>query len=398
MEQTPRSNRVHIGIFGRCNSGKSSLVNALTDRKAALVSDIAGTTADPVLTPMELSGIGPVVFLDTAGFDDSTPLGPARIAATRRATEKTDIAVIVCCAGEEYNAEAQWTTMFQSRSIPVIVVLNKVDKSTTPATISAIEQATGIRPISVSAATGNGIDNLLAALSAVGRKTQREIPITGNLAHAGDVVLLVMPQDAGAPTGRLILPQSQTIRELLDKGCTTVCCTPDGLDQTLHSLTSPPQLIVTDSQAFQEVVAKTPPESRLTSFSILFAHYKGDLRKFVEGAAAIDRLTARSQVLIAEACTHAPATEDIGRVKLPRLLRAWIGNDLHIDIVAGDDFPEDLSRYDLVIHCGGCMFNRRHLLSRIEHAASQGVPITNYGVALAHLAGILDRVALPESK
>ena len=390
MEQTPRANRIHIGIYGRCNSGKSSLINAITGQQTAVVSEVAGTTTDTVNKSMELPGVGAVTFIDTAGFDDTGELGAKRLEQTRKAADRTDVAVIVHAGGEP-SAEREWIGLFGERNIPVVLVLNKADLlNDEAAAVSALRAETGINPIAVSALTGKGIGELIAAIAEAD-----EVSITGNLAGPGDVVMLVMPQDAQAPKGRLILPQVQTIRELLDKGCTVISCVPEGMRRSLDALSAPPKLVITDSQAFATVSALTPPESLLTSFSVLFANYKGDIRAFMEGAAAIDRLTEQSRVLIAEACTHAPATEDIGRVKIPRLLRKRIGEGLAVDIVAGADFPKDLSRYDLVIHCGACMFNRRHVLSRLALASAQHIPMTNYGITIAHLTGILDRVVYP---
>lgn len=393
METTPASSRIHIGIFGRCNSGKSSLLNALTGQAFALVSPIPGTTTDPVRKTAELPGIGAVVLTDTAGFDDHGALGALRREKTRLIAERCDVAVLVCTE-PECGPEAEWVAGFRMRGIPVVAVLNRCDElSDAQTTAGAVERSLGIRPVPVSAKTGAGMEELLATLAAAA--VTDEVTITGDLTAAGDTVLLVMPQDNAAPRGRLILPQAQTLRELLDKGCMVVCCTPDGMQHSLAALAAPPKLIVTDSQAFATVSALAPPESLLTSFSVLYAGYKGDIRLFVRGAAAIGTLTERSRVLIAEACTHVPAAEDIGRVKLPRLLRGRVGEGLRIDTVAGADFPDNLRPYDLVIHCGGCMFHRRHVLARIARAAEQGIPITNYGVALAALTGILDRIVYP---
>ena len=341
MNNTPHSNRLHIAVFGRRNSGKSSLVNALTGQDTALVSATPGTTTDPVTKAMEVYPLGPCLFIDTPGFDDDEgELGGMRVERTLKTVEKADIVV-------------------------------------------------------VSAKEGTGIQGIFDAILEKLPENFGEQTITGNLVSEGDVVLLVMPQDMQAPKGRLILPQVQTIRELLDKKCLVMSCTTDKLQASLQALARPPKLIITDSQVFPIVYQQKPAESSLTSFSVLFAGYKGDINAFVEGAAAIHSLTPQSRVLIAEACTHAPLTEDIGTVKIPRLLRKRIGGELQIDFVSGNDFPIDLSRYDLIIHCGACMFNRKYVLNRIAHARAQHIPMTNYGVAIACLSGILDKIIIP---
>lgn len=396
IQDTPQASRLHIGLFGRRNAGKSSLINALTGQATSLVSPVAGTTTDPVAKSFELHGVGPVVFLDTPGLDDAGPLGQLRVAATRQAMEKTDLAILVFSGppGEE----AAWFRQLQARKIPVLAVLNQCDRlEEIPALTASIAQALdGLSVLPVSAVTGAGIPQLRQAIAQAVPDDFWDLTITGSLARPGDVVLLVMPQDLQAPKGRLILPQVQTIRELLDKKCSVMSCTADCLPATLAALQAPPRLIITDSQAFPAVWKVKPPESLLTSFSILFAGYKGDIHAFLEGARAIAGLTEASRVLIAEACAHAPLTEDIGREKIPRQLRKLVGQGLSFDFVRGKDFPADLSPYDLVIHCGACMFNRRHVLSRIAQAAEQGVPISNYGVVLAYLAGILDKVCYAE--
>lgn len=401
MNDTPFAERLRIGLFGRCNSGKSSLLNALAGQHAALVSDLPGTTTDPVNRAMELPGLGAVAVTDTAGFDDRSPLGAARRTQTERIAQRCDLAVIVCretapgcedsAMADACRAERAWAARFRAQGVPVVAVLNQPDSAANPAALGRLLE---VPAIAVNALTGEGIDRLLEALAAAAGNRDGGT-ITGDLCAAGDVVLLVMPQDAEAPRGRLILPQAQTLRELLDKGCTAVCTTPERMAQSLAALAAPPRLVVTDSQAFAAVSALTPQASLLTSFSVLYAGYKGDIALFVAGAAAIGRLTERSRVLIAEACTHAPAGEDIGRVKLPRLLRRRAGEELRVDVVAGTDFPDDLRAYDLVIHCGGCMFTRRHVLARIRRAQAQGVPVTNYGIALAYLTGILPQVVWP---
>ena len=389
LNHTPTANRLHIALFGRRNSGKSSLINALTGQDAALVSDIPGTTTDPVSKAMEFHGIGPCVIIDTPGFDDEGTLGEMRIERTLKAIERTDIALLLC---EENNLqeEAAWMQQLKVKNIPVILILNKADIRKDIS--SLIEQELGEKPLLVSAKEKRGMEDIRLAILEKLPQDFEQPSITGNLVSENDLVLLVMPQDIQAPKGRLILPQVQTMRELLDKKCLVMSCTTDKLPQTLQALARPPKLIITDSQVFKTVYEQKPAESLLTSFSVLMAGYKGDIRQFVEGASAIDRLTEHSRVLIAEACAHAPMTEDIGRVKIPRLLRKKIGEGLQIDMVSGSDFPKDLSGYDLIIHCGACMFNRKHVMNRLENASSQQIPMTNYGITLAHLMGILDKI------
>jgi len=389
LQTTPIANRLHIALFGRRNSGKSSLINALTGQDTALVSDIPGTTTDPVSKAMEIHGIGPCVIIDTPGFDDEGTLGEMRIERTLKAIERTDIALLLC---EETNlqVEAAWMQQLKAKNIPVILILNKADIRKDVS--SLIEQELGEKPLLVSAKEKQGMEDIRLAILEKLPQDFEQPSITGDLVSENDLVLLVMPQDIQAPKGRLILPQVQTMRELLDKKCLIMSCTTDKLPQTLQALARPPKLIITDSQVFKTVYEQKPAESLLTSFSVLMAGYKGDIRQFVEGASAIDRLTEHSRVLIAEACAHAPMTEDIGRVKIPRLLRKKIGEGLQIDMVSGSDFPKDLSGYDLIIHCGACMFNRKHVMNRLESASSQQIPMTNYGITLAHLMGILDKI------
>ncbi len=392
LQDTPRANRIHIGLFGKRNSGKSSLINALTGQEVAVVSEYAGTTTDPVYKSMEIRGIGPCVFIDTAGLDDGGELGELRVRQTLRAMDRTDIALLVC-TDADVSREKQWKDMLAEKNIPVIVLLNKSDLLEDPlATARAIEQQLQQVPLIVSAAHKSNIEDIRRALIGKLPDETMNTGITGRLVKENDVVLLVMPQDIQAPKGRLILPQVQTLRELLDRKCIVSCCTTDKLQATLGALAQPPTLIITDSQVFKTVYEQKPPESRLTSFSVLFAQYKGDIDYYLEGANAIDRLTEQSRVLIAEACTHAPLTEDIGRVKIPAMLRKRFGQGLTIDIVSGADFPEDLTPYQLVIHCGACMFNRKYVLQRIAQARRQQVPMTNYGVTIAYVQGILDKI------
>lgn len=392
MNNTPNANRLHIAIFGRRNSGKSSLINALTGQDTALVSDVPGTTTDLVNKAMEIHGIGSCIFIDTPGFDDEGVLGEMRIARTLKAIERTDIALLLCEDGN-MEEERQWIQQLNDRNIPVILILNKSDHRECAAdTAARIEKTCGETPLIVSAKERTGIE---AVYQTILRKLPTDFgqqTITGDLVQEGDLVLLVMPQDIQAPKGRLILPQVQTMRELLDKKCLVMSCTTDRLTHTLEALSRAPRLIITDSQVFHEVYRLKPESSLLTSFSVLMAGYKGDIHYYIESAAAIDSLTPQSRVLIAEACTHAPLSEDIGRVKLPRLLKKKTGESLHIDIVSGTDFPTDLSSYELIIHCGGCMFNRKYVLSRIDQARRQHIPMTNYGVAIACLNGILDKI------
>lgn len=392
LTNTPHANRLHIALFGRRNSGKSSLINALTGQSISLVSEIAGTTTDPVYKAMEIQGIGPCLFIDTAGFDDEGELGALRIGQTMKTVEKTDIALLVC-SNEDINEELRWMELLKEKNIPTLLLLNKADSLTNaPASAREIEKISGLAPIIVSAKTATGIDAIRQAIIHKLPDLTEQPDITGHLAHEGDLVLLVMPQDIQAPKGRLILPQVQTLRELLDKKCLVMSCTTDQLEATLAALARPPHLIITDSQVFKTVFEKKPAESKLTSFSVLFAQQKGDIHYYIESATAIDRLTATSRVLIAEACTHAPLSEDIGRVKIPRMLRQRVGEKLQIDIVSGADFPSNPSNYDLIIHCGACMFNRKHVLNRITQCKAAGVPMTNYGVTIAYVNRILEKI------
>ena len=401
LVHTPNANRLHIALFGKRNSGKSSLINALTGQDTALVSDTPGTTTDPVQKAMEIHGIGPCLFIDTPGFDDEGELGNRRIERTWKAVEKTDIALLLCAGGgsaeetgePDFTEELHWLEQLKAKNIPTILLINKADiRKNTASLAIRIKETFGSQPIPASAKEKTGVELIRQAILEKLPEDFDQQSITGSLVTEGDLVLLVMPQDIQAPKGRLILPQVQTIRELLDKKCLIMSCTTDKLRETLQALSRPPKLIITDSQVFKTVYEQKPEESRLTSFSVLFAGYKGDIRYYVKSASAIGSLTESSRVLIAEACTHAPLSEDIGRVKLPHLLRKRIGEKLSIDIVAGTDFPQDLTPYSLVIHCGACMFNRKYVLNRIERARLQNVPMTNYGVAIAFLNGILNQI------
>ncbi len=393
MNNTPNATRLHIAIYGRRNSGKSSLINAIAGQDVALVSPIAGTTTDTVAKSMELHGVGACLFIDTPGFDDHGELGEGRVERTRRSVERTDVAMLLCEDGD-MQLEREWCKVFREQGVAIIAVINKIDlREGIDELRSRVERELKLTPLCLSAKQGVDIETIRQAILDSLPADLTEQTITGDLVRRGDSVLLVMPQDPQAPKGRLILPQVQTLRELLDKECIISSCTTEMLPSMLDSLKYPPKLIITDSQAFVKVHELCPPESRLTSFSVLMAGYKGDIKSFVAGAQAIDRLTPSSRVLIAEACTHAPMSEDIGRVKLPRMLRSRVGESLQIDIVAGREFPADLNPYDLIIHCGACMFNRKYVMWRIGSAAEQGTPITNYGVAIAHLSGILKDIA-----
>ena len=394
MNNAPQSLRRHIAIFGRRNVGKSSLLNALTGQQVAIVSPEAGTTTDPVNRAMEIMPLGPCLLIDTAGFDDEGNVGELRNERTRKVLDQTDLAILMMDQADDLSYEKQWLNELQRLEIPTVVVLNKSDSiEDIDNTIKLIVCKLNIKPIAVSAMKAEGIDALRKALvQAAG--DEEETSLTEGLAHSGDTVLLVMPQDPQAPKGRLILPQVQTIRDLLDKGCIVTCCGVDTLEQSLNSMKEPPALIITDSQVFAQVYKLKPACSLLTSFSVLMAATKGNIDVLIEGAQAIGRLTPQSRVLIAEACTHAPMSEDIGREKIPHMIRKKYGESITFDIHAGKDYPTNLKDYDLIVHCGACMFNRRLMLSRIARAQEQGVPITNYGLAIAHLQGILDKVSL----
>lgn len=395
LNETPSANRLHIGVFGRANSGKSSFINAFTGQDVSIVSDVAGTTTDVVTKAMEIHPLGPCVLIDTAGFDDTTILGEVRKEKTRIAAEKCDIAMIIFTVSTNYDIseEKTWYSYFSKKNTPVLAIVNKIDLAEDDAFIEEVRKVTKEEPLLISAKTGEGIEKVKEALV---RKIPEDFAarsITGDLVGESDVVMLVMPQDIQAPKGRLILPQVQTIRELLDKKCMVMSVTTDKMAQALEQLKQPPKLIITDSQIFKAVYEQKPAESMLTSFSVLFAAHKGDLPYYIEGAKQIEQLTEQSKVLIAECCTHAPLSEDIGRVKIPAMLRKRFGEGLTVDMVSGTDFPEDLSEYDLIIQCGGCMFNRKYIMSRIDRARKQQISMTNYGVTIAHLTGILDKIS-----
>ena len=392
LTSTPSANRLHIGIFGKRNSGKSSLINAITGQNTAVTSDIAGTTTDPVYKAMEIHGIGPCMLIDTAGFDDEGSLGALRIEKTRDALAKTDVAIMLFCDAD-LTQEQEWIGALRAQKTPVVAVVNKADiLPNVPEIAEAVHTAFGLFPVVASAKDGAGVKDVIEAVIRQMPEDYEKKSVTGGLVSDGDVVLLVMPQDIQAPKGRLILPQVQTIRDLLDHKCIIQSCTSDTLDAALSALSKPPKLIITDSQVFPLVYEKKPEESLLTSFSVLFAKYKGDIQYFIKSAKAIDQLTVNSRVLIAEACTHAPLAEDIGRVKIPAMLKKKYGDGLQVDIVSGTDFPKELQDYDFIIHCGACMFNKKYVQFRVEQAKKEGIPMTNYGIAIAYMKGILEHI------
>jgi len=387
--------RVHIVFTGKRNSGKSSLINALAGQDVSIVSDVAGTTTDPVSKVMEITGIGPCVVIDTAGFDDEGDLGQMRVEKTFNAVRKADVVVMVfSCDTKDFSAEAEFIKKLSSK--PVICVVNKSDLCKDGSeTAEKIREVFGKPTVLLSARDKINIEELVSLIKTHSPEKIAETTITGSLVKGDDTVLLIMPQDESAPKGRLILPQVQVIRELLDKGANAVCATPDSLLSAMSALKGAPALVITDSQVFDKVSRIIPSDWPLTSFSVLMAGYKGDIKTFSEGARTIANLKDGSKVLIAEACSHTTTDADIARVKIPALLHKKINPNIEVTVVSGNDFPDDVSEYDLVIHCGACMFNRSHVLARAQICKASGVPITNYGIAIAFLTGILDRVVLP---
>ena len=383
--KTPNSNRPHIGIFGRVNVGKSTILNLLTGQKTAITSDTPGATTDPIYKAMELEGAGPVVFIDTGGLLDKSELGSARKSKTIAVSKKCDGAILVFA--RDFCPET--AELKKKLSVPVIAVINDFGDNKAQKLANEIKTALSLEPIIINALNGPR-KILLESLKNITGNLEEPSLIKG-LAKKGDLVVLVMPQDRQAPKGRLILPQVQTLRELLDAGIISVCCVPENFAETLRTLNKTPDLIICDSQVFN-LVYEQAQGAPLTSFSVLMTGQKGDAALLLEGAKIIATLNANSRVLIAEACTHAPIEEDIGKIKIPRMLRAKYGN-MKIDFARGDDFPE--TNYDLIIHCGACMFNRRFMQSRIEQSKKANIPITNYGMALAFMQGILDKIITP---
>ncbi len=393
MQGTPKGLRWHIGFFGRRNVGKSALLNALVRQEVSIVSPEAGTTTDPVEKAMELRPLGPVLFVDTAGVDDVGALGALRVQKTMTVVARTDLCVLVTDGWQEY--EQRLAELFESRGVPVVVAVSKCDVGH-PQEAEEAARAPGRQVVRTSAVTGEGLDALRQALIEAAPEERRRDPgLVGDLISPGDLVMLVVPIDLEAPKGRLIVPQVQTLRDILDHDAYAMVVKERELADALARLRKPPSLVVTDSQEFLKVAADTPLSVRLTSFSILFARAKGDLAELARGAAALDNLRPGDRVLLAEACTHHPSGEDIGRVKLPRWMQQHVGGALQIDVCSGRDFPETLSGYRLIVHCGACMWNRREMLSRIDAARAAGVPITNYGLAIAASLGILDRALSP---
>ena len=394
MNDTPNSNRTHIAIFGRTNAGKSSIINAITNQNVAIVSDKAGTTTDPVKKAIEINRIGACVIVDTAGFDDNGDLGLLRIEKTKKIAESTDIALLVFDCGceniekEDYLLELKWKNQLSEFGIPIIAVINKIDLNQNYKIVEQnIKEIFDIDCVSISVNKKINIDILIETIKNNISK-EDEISIVGHIIKEDDIVLLVMPQDIQAPKGRLILPQVQTIRDILDNKAIVIGATFDKFENALKSLNKPPKVIITDSQVFKEVEKLKPKESALTSFSVLFARYKGDEKIYKKGADFIDNLNKKSKILIAESCTHIPLEGDIGRVKIPNMLKNKFGFAFDIDYTTGEDFPSDLSKYDLIIHCGGCMGTRKHILNRIRLCEKQNKPITNYGMAIAKINGV----------
>ena len=394
--KSPKSFRLHIGIFGKRNVGKSSILNALTHQEVSIVSEIAGTTTDPVEKPMELLPLGPVLFIDTAGIDDIGDLGEKRVAKTLAVFDRTDLGVIVTSFEDWSNYEQRMMDEFKKRKIPFIIIFNKIDSFSENIEITEKLNKSKIKYVFTSVTNKIGLLDLRQLLlrSAPADYIKRS-SILADLVGPGEAAILVVPIDKEAPKGRLILPQVQSIRDLLDHDSFSVVVKEHGLKDVLSRFNKPPKLVVTDSQAFLKVAADTPPEIPLTSFSILFARFQGDLTEMVRGAMAIEKLQPGDKILIAEACSHHPIEEDIGKVKIPHWLNQYVGGKLKIEYMRGHDFPDNISEYKLIIHCGACMWNRREMLSRIMKAKQAGVPITNYGLTIAFSLGIFERALEP---
>lgn len=396
MQNTPKGMRIHIGIFGKRNVGKSSLLNALTKQDISIVSPTAGTTTDPVEKSMELLPLGPVLFVDTAGIDDEGALGAQRVEKTKKIIDRIDLAIIVCDTRGIDNFEEKLIEEFNLRKTPFIVVVNKIDEQEKPFDLTTIQSLNPSAVVQTSALNNIGIDDLKQAII---KTTPDEFfadnAIAADLLRAGETAVLVVPIDLEAPKGRLILPQVQTIRDLLDNDSIAIVTKERELKQTLDNLKNPPALVITDSQAFLKVSADVPRNVKLTSFSILFARFKGELNEFVKGTLAIEKLQSGDKILICESCTHHAIGDDIGRVKIPRWITQYTGKKLEFEHYAGHDFPENIKDYALIIHCGACMTNRKEILSRILKAQQANVPMTNYGLTIAYSLGIFERALEP---
>lgn len=390
MQDTVRGNRLHIAIFGRRNAGKSSVMNAITNQNMAVVSEVPGTTTDPVYKSMELLPLGPVVIIDTAGLDDTGEVGKLRIKKTKEVMDKTNIALLIFTnENRDLQMEHQWFEELMERNIPVVGVINKIDLFSS--NIKVLKEEFKIPFVEISAEKRLNIDALKEALILSAPQDYEKTTIVGDVINSKALVILVAPQDLQAPKGRLILPQVQVIRDLLDNDAMVITVKDTELEDVLNIINKKPDLVITDSQVFKKVNEILPKEIPLTSFSILMARYKGDLAVLVKGADAIDNLKAGDRVLISEACTHHALKNDIAREKIPKLLNEKVKN-LSIDVMVGNDFPSDLNKYSLIIHCGGCMLNSKQFMARLLYAVKENVPITNYGIAIAKLNGILDRV------
>lgn len=397
MQETPKGSRLHIAILGRRNAGKSSLINALTNQKVALVSDIPGTTTDPVYKAMEMLPIGPVMIIDTAGIDDTGYLGTLRVESTMKVLNKADL-VLVVLEAESGMAQYEKTLIegIKAKRIPIIGVINKSDKAVVcPELVRDWGNEFNIPLLSTSVKNGQGIEELKKLIISFAPASLQGPPVVGDLIQPKDTVILVTPIDSAAPKGRLILPQVQTIRDILDHNGVAIVVKEEELKQTIANLRQLPRLIVTDSQAFERVSSETPPGVMLTSFSILFARYKGNLETLVSGVKSIESLKPGDKVLIAEACTHHKQADDIGTVKIPKWLQENIGGSLEFEWATGTHFPEDLTKYSLIVHCGACMLNRKEMLHRLSEVSTKGVPIVNYGILIAHIHGVLQQALEP---
>lgn len=394
MNQTPMSERVHIGFFGKRNAGKSSVMNAVTGQDLAVVSEVKGTTTDPVYKSMELLPLGPVVMMDTPGIDDEGELGKLRVKKSYQVLNKTDAAVLVvdglAGAAEE---DAALLERIRRKRIPYTVVLNKQDLAS-----EKIKEQTmhilgisGEQMLCVSAADGTGINELKERIAQIAEPEESKLRIVGDMISPSDFIMLVVPIDSAAPKGRLILPQQQTIRDILEADAVSVVIKEDHVGETIESLGKKPRLVITDSQAFEKVAADTPEDILLTSFSILFARYKGNLEMAVKGVTTLDKLKNGDKILISEGCTHHRQCDDIGTVKIPRWIREYTGKEIQFETTSGTQFPDELGEYKLIVHCGGCMLNEREMKYRLSCAEDQGVPITNYGILIAYIKGILKR-------